>query len=304
MSIAVLLAKQILMMFLLMAVGIILYKRKMVTDQGSKELGTILLYVVIPSVVIKTFCIEKTSEKVLELTHSFVLAAAAMLIAVVVSMVMFGKKNGVSCFSSSFSNAAFIGIPLITGTLGSEAVFYISMMIVLVNLLQWTLGVFFLTGDKSAMSVKKIITNPIVISVLIGLLIFLSGIKVPDMAITVLNTITGMNTPLAMVVSGIYLAQANIMDMLKRNENYLVSVCRLLIIPVLTVLVLKVMPVGNTTMKMAILIACASPVGSNVAIFARQYDKDHKMAIEQVCMSTVLCLLSLPLVAMLASKLF
>lgn len=297
-------AKQILMMFLLMAVGIILYKRKMVTDQGSKELGTILLYVVIPSVVIKTFCIEKTAEKVLELTHSFVLAAAAMLIAVVVSMMMYGKKNGVSCFSGSFSNAAFIGIPLITGTLGAEAVFYISMMIVLVNLLQWTLGVFFLTGDKSAMSVKKIITNPIVISVLIGLLIFLSGIKVPDMAITVLNTITGMNTPLAMVVSGIYLAQADVLGMLKRKDNYLVSVCRLVVIPLITVLVLKIIPFGNVTMKMAILIACASPVGSNVAIFARQYDKDHKMAIEQVCMSTILCLLSLPLVAMLASKLF
>jgi len=304
MGIAQLLAKQILMMFLLMTVGIILYKRKMVTDKGSKELGTILLYVVVPAVVIKTFCIEKTAEKVTELTHSFLLAFVAMAITVLVSMILFKKKSGVSCFSSAFSNAAFIGIPLITGTLGSEAVFYISMMIVLVNLLQWTLGVFFLTGDKSAMSLKKIITNPIVISVMIGLLIFLSGIKVPETALTFLNTITGMNTPLAMVVSGIYLAQANVMDMLKRKENYLVSICRLVIIPVFTVLVLKVMPVGNTMMKMAILIACASPVGSNVAIFARQYEKDHKMAIEQVCMSTVLCLFSLPLVAMLANYLF
>jgi len=304
MSIALLLAKQILMMFLLMAVGIILYKRKMVTDQGSKELGTILLYVVVPAVVIKTFCIEKTAEKVIELSHSFLLAFAAMTVTVLLSMIVFKKQTGVSCFSSAFSNAAFIGIPLITGTLGAEAVFYISMMIVLVNLLQWTLGVFFLTGDKSAMSVKKIITNPIVISVLIGLLIFLSGIKVPDMAFTVLNTITGMNTPLAMVVSGIYLAQADVLGMLKRKDNYLVSVCRLVVIPLMTVLVLKIIPFGNVTMKMAILIACASPVGSNVAIFARQYDKDHKMAIEQVCMSTVLCLIALPLVAMLASKIF
>ncbi|MCR4951913.1 MAG: AEC family transporter [Solobacterium sp.] len=272
----------------------------MISDQGSKELGTVLLYVVVPSVVIKTFCIEYTAEKASQLAQSLLFSVLAMAAAVIISWAVFGLKKGISCFSSTFSNAAFIGIPLITGTIGSQAIFYISMIIVLVNLLQWTLGVYMITKDPSSMSLKKIVTNPIVIAVALGMIIFFGRIPVPELVLNTLNTVTGMNTPLAMILSGIYLAQADIRKMVSRTDNYLVSLMRLAVIPLVTMLVMKVIPLGSLDMKLAILIAAAAPVGSNVAIFARQYNKDHTLAIEQVCMSTVLCIASLPLIVMAA----
>ena len=179
MEIAGLLFQQILIMFILMSIGFVFYKIKFISDQGSKDMAKVLLYLVIPVVIVKNFMIERSAENVSALLSSVVVSLIAMGLAILVSYVFFGKKDGVANFSSTFSNAGFIGIPLISATLGEGAVFYISMMIVLINALQWTYGVYVMSGDKSVMKPKNIITNPIVIAVVIGLVLFVSGIQMP-----------------------------------------------------------------------------------------------------------------------------
>lgn len=172
MSISQIILKQVAIMFILMMIGYLLYKKKMISDQGSKDLGKILIYLVIPVVIVNNFCIEKTPENVEALIFSAIIALISMLVAMFVSYLVFKDKNGIASFSSSFSNAGFVGIPIVQATLGNHAVFYISMMIAFVNILQWTYGIFTITNDKSAMSFKKICTNPVVIAVTLGLLIF------------------------------------------------------------------------------------------------------------------------------------
>lgn len=301
MEIAGLLLNQILIMFILMCAGYVLYRVKFISDQGSKDMGKILLYLVIPVVIIKNFMIERSGENVSALISSVLVSCIAMGIAVLVSYVFFGKRDGVANFSSSFSNAGFIGIPLITATLGEGAVFYISMMIVLINALQWTYGVYVMSGDRSVMKPKNIITNPIVIAVVIGLVLFINGIQMPVLVTDVFDLVSGLNTPLAMMVSGVYLAQCDLLGMLKKKNIYFVSFVRLILIPLVTLAVFALLPVGNETIRMAVLIAAACPVGSNVAIFAQAYNSDYRSAVEQVCMTTILCLLTLPFVVMAAT---
>ncbi len=303
MAIGLLLLKQICVMFLLMMTGYVFYKRGMITDQGSKELGKILLYLVIPVVVINNFCIERTAEKAAELMQSTLLAGAAMLVAIVISHIVFGKRDGISCFSSAFSNAGFIGIPLVTAVMGSQYVFYISVLIVFVNALQWTYGVYVITSDSSVISPKKIITNPIVLSVIAALIIFFSGAgnHMPSVVTSVFSSIAGLNTPIAMMISGIFLAQSDLLAMLKKKKTYIVCLLRLVLIPLATLAVFKILPFGVTEMKLAIMISAAAPVGSNVAVFAQAYDKNYTDAVEQVCLSTILCLVVLPLVITLTS---
>lgn len=300
MGISLILLKQVMIMFVLLLLGYVLYKKNMISDQGSKDIGKILLYVVIPVVIVNNFCIERTAENVQVLFHSTIIASVCMLIAILVSYLLF-KKDGVSNFSSAFSNAGFIGIPLVSATVGSHAVFYISVMIVLINVLQWTYGVFTMTNDSSVMNPKKIITNPIVIAVLIGLLIFFLQIPVPTFATDIFSIVSGLNTPLAMMVSGVYLAQSDLLAMIKNKKIYFVSIVRLVIIPVITLFVFKLLPFGSVELKLAILIAAACPVGSNVAIFAQMYQKDYTLAVEQVCFTTILCLVTLPCVISIAS---
>ncbi|MBQ9154788.1 MAG: AEC family transporter [Solobacterium sp.] len=303
MEIGILLLKQICVMFLLMSAGYVFYKKKMISDQGSKELGTILLYLVIPVVVINNFCIERTAEKSAELLQSTLLAGIGMIAAIAISHIVFGKRDGISCFSSAFSNAGFIGIPLVSAVMGAQYIFYISVMIVFVNALQWTYGVYVITDDSSVMSPKKVITNPIILAVAAALVIYFSGLgnHVPSVVTSVFSAIAGLNTPLAMMVSGIFLAQSDLLAMFKKKRTYLVCLFRLILIPAATLLLFKILPVGNLEMKLALMIACAAPVGSNVAVFARNYDKDYTSAVEQVCLSTILCLIALPLMITLSS---
>lgn len=115
------------------------------------------------------------------------------------------------------------------------------------------------------------------------------------------NLIAGTNTLLAMLVCGVFLAQSDLLAMLTKKNTYLVCMLRLFIIPLITLIVFKLIPFGGVDLKLAILISAASPVGNNVAIFAQEFNKDYLCGVEHVCMSTLLCLISLPIIITLAS---
>ncbi len=158
-----------------------------------------------------------------------------------------------------------------------------------------------ISKDKNAISVQKIITNPIVISVLIGLILYFSGIPQPEIMTSIFSNIKGLNTALAMLISGAYLAQSDLLKMLTKKNTYIVSLFRLLIIPLIILAIFYFLPIGTLDIKLTIVIAAACPVGSNVAIFAQQYNKNYTEAVEQVCLSTILCLITLPLLVGFAS---
>ena len=295
--------KQVVIMYILIFIGYYAYKRKLISDDGSKDVGKILLNIAIPIVVISNFCIERTPEKVNDLFSSLFISLICMLISIIVSMIIYHKRNRIDEFSAAFSNAGFIGIPLVQATFGPNAVFYISVMVVLINLLQWTYGVFTITDDKQYIDIKKVMKNPIVISVFIGILLFSLNIKLPEIVSNVFTIIGNINSPLAMLLSGVYLAQSNLINMIKKKDVYLVSFIRLILIPLVCIFVLKIIPFGSYILKLSILLTISAPVGSNVAIFASQYDKDYKKGIENVCVSTLLCIGSLPLIMYIASLL-
>ncbi|MCR4855913.1 MAG: AEC family transporter [Erysipelotrichaceae bacterium] len=300
MTILTVLIKQVFIMFVLMGIGFFAYKRGLISDEGSRDIGKILLNVAIPVVVISNFCIEKTAEKTVQFLQSMLLCLICMILSIVMAYLFYHKRDRIAEFSAAFSNAGFIGIPLVQATFGNEAVFFISVMIVLVSSLQWTFGVYTMTDDRSVMDLRKIISNPIVISVIIGVLIYASGVKMPLIVRDIFSLISAINTPLAMFVSGVYLAQSDLLKIMKQKDPYLVSLARLIVIPLVTVLVFRLIPFGSRQMKLAILLAAACPVGSNVAIFAQQYGKDYRKGVEYVCISTILSILSLPLLVMIA----
>lgn len=303
MEIVTILLKQVLIMYILIFLGYYSYKKGLISDQGSKDIGKILLNVAIPAIVISNFCVERTPDKVNDLLYSMIISVIGMLISILVALLVFHKKNRIDEFSVAFSNAGFIGIPLVQATFGNGAVFYISMMIVLVNVLQWTYGVYTITDDKKYMSLKAVITNPVVISVLIGTVLFFGNIRLPEIASSVLTSLGNINSPLAMFVSGVYLAQSNLVDMVKKKDVYFVSFVRLIVVPLICIIFMRFVPFGNRTLKLAILLALSAPVGSNVAIFASQYDKDYRKGIENVCVSTLLCVITLPIMMYIASVL-
>lgn len=294
MDIVFLLLKQNIIMFLYLLIGYFLFRKKLVSLQGCGDIGKMLLYVVMPVSILKAYLTEFSAERLEGLAVSFVTAALLLLLAIVVSRVLFSAEQGVERFGAAFSNAGFIGIPLVQMTLGGEAVFYVSSFVALLNILQWTYGVLTMTGDQSAISLKKVQTNPIVLSFIAGVLLFFLPVSLPGVLESVVSTIASMNGPLAMIVLGIYLAQIPLKSLFTEGIVYKCTFVRLILIPALSIVLMMLIPKKYLMIKLAILIAASAPVGSNVAIFAQLYDKDYTRAVKEVCMSTLLCIIIMP----------
>ncbi len=301
MDIVLLLLKQNLIMFLYLLIGYFLFRKKLVSTQGSADIGRMLLYVVMPIAIIKSYLVDFSMEKLEGLAVSFVLAILSLLLAIVIARLFFKKDSGIERFGVAFSNAGFIGIPLVQMTLGEEAVFYVASFVALLNILQWTYGVLVITGDKSAISFAKIRTNPIVLSFMAGILLFFLPVSLPAAVTGIIGTIASMNGPLAMIVLGVYLAQIPLKSLFTDKKVYLATAVRLLVIPALTIVLMMLFPDKYLMVKLTILIAASAPVGSNVAIFAQIYDKDYTQAVKEVCMSTLFCIITLPIMLGIAN---
>lgn len=291
--------RQIVIMFLYMAIGGLLFQKGLITKEGSKSLANLLLYVVLPCVVVKSFCVARTPERTSGLLVSFLAALGILLLAMAVSHLLF-QKNPIDDFGAAFSNAGFMGFPLVAAVQGSEAIFYAAGFVALLNALQWTYGQSLISGDPGYRSPKAILKNPLVLSLLLGILIFCFEIPVPAIASDLLAALSALNAPLAMVILGVYLAQTDPKTLFNDPHLYVVAAARLVLIPLLTILVLKLLPAQYAAIATTLVIVAAAPIGSNVAVYAQKLGKDYAYAVRGVCLSTLLSAITMPLLMLLA----
>lgn len=301
MDIVILLLKQNFIMFIYLMIGYFLFKKKLVSQQGCADIGKMLLYIIMPVAIFRSY-VADFSWKIFEgLTISFVAAVLSLLLSICVSRLFFSSDQAVERFGAAFSNAGFIGIPLVQMTLGGENVIYISSFVALLNILQWTYGVLAMTGDRQYISFKKIRTNPIVISFLAGIAVFLMPVAFPETIHGVIGTVSSMNGPLAMIVLGIYLGQIPLAELFTERIVYKCVVIRLILIPALTILLMMALPAEHLMIKLAVLIVASAPVGSNVAIFAQLFEQDYSRSVKEVCLSTLACIITMPILIGIAS---
>lgn len=295
MGIVWVLAGQILQMFLLTGIGYLLFKTGKITQEGSRSLGNILIYLALPAVIINGFRVERTPEHMMGILYSAAAAAVLLPVSILIAR-MFFRKDAIAAFAGAFSNPGFFGIPLIIASLGQGSVFYVACFIAFLNIGQWTYGVSVLTGQpvRQGFQPGKLIRAPFVIAILTGLALFFTQLPLPSVLSGCLSAAASLNTPLAMFTVGIYLAQTNIREMLRKKSLYAVSAVRLAVIPAAAILLLTLLPQSFHDMKTALLLAAACPVGSNVAVYAQLHGKDYPYAVETVIISTLFSLVTIP----------
>lgn len=298
----IILLRQICIMFIIMGIGIFLVRKGYITDQGSTELGTLLLRVVTPCVVVNAFLTEYSPERAWKLAAAFGTALLVLGISIGVSCLFWGRKKRVENFSMSFCNVGFVGIPLIQAVLGTEGVFYLTGFVVLVNILQWTYGILILTGDRQCIRLGSLAKNPVILSSILGAAIYFLRIPVWEAAAGALEAMAGLNTPVAMLVMGTYLAKVSWRELWTTKSAYLCAAGRLAVIPLLTLAVLSRISGLDTEICQVLLIGCSTPVGANSAIFADQYHLDNRKAVVYVCLSTLLCIITIPAFYLLAGR--
>ena len=303
MATSLILLKQVVIMFLLAAIGFIAFRAGKITSEGSKTIGNLLIYVSLPAVIVKGFMVERTPERMTGLLISMALAAVVLGLCVLISRLCF-RNDVIASFASAFSNPGFFGIPLITAVLDDGAVFYIAPFIAFLNMLQWSYGVSLLTGQKTGLKAKTVFTAPFMIAILAGLILFFTQVPVPEMLTSTVSLCAGLNTPLAMFAVGVYLAQCSFGKMLKKPKLYAVSAVRLVLIPLAAMLVMTAIPGISYDIKCAVLIAAACPVGSNIAVYAQLHHGNYTYAVETVAVSTIYCIVTIPLIVQLAGALW
>lgn len=303
MELALIALRQTSVMFLLMGIGWALYRGGKISKEGSKELAALLLYVILPCAILNAFCTEYTAEKSRRLLFAFGLSLAALLLAVLVSRLIF-RRHPIDHFGAAFSNAGFMGLPMIQAVLGSEAVIYSAPFIALLNFLQWTYGVSVLTGQKGGLTLRKIVLNPILLSLAAGLACFYLRIPLPGVLSTAVSSVAAMNSPVAMIILGVYLAQTDLRSLFTCPRLYGNAAVRLLLIPGLTLALFRLLPASLWEARLALLIAASAPVGANVAVYAQLNDLDYAYASKSVCLSTLFSIWTLPLVIALAGLLW
>lgn len=296
------LLKQIAIMALLIAVGWVLRRKNFLSEQGTKELGAILLRIIIPCVIVKSYIVPYSRERLLELGLSAGLALLGFIAAMLIAYAVYGKRRRIENFAAAFCNAGFIGIPLAQAAIGEDGVFYVAASVALLNLFQWTYGVYIMTDRRDAIRAKTIATNPVVIAIVVGVVLFVGRIPVPEILTSTLGYIAGMNTPVAMILMGTYLARVSWRELLDRRA-YSCVLLRLVVIPAVVLVLFWLLPVSNTAVVMAVFLEAATPVGANICVFAQQYNSDYPFSVVTVCLSTVLSVVTVPLLSTLAQAL-
>lgn len=294
---------QLIKMFLILILGFICYKIKLIDQKGNSALSNLLLMIVNPLLIIDCYQMEYDPALVRGLLLSFLAAVIAHLLGIAIARILFSSRKNplynLDRFGAVYGNCGFMGIPLIYSILGDVGVFYLTAYLTVFNVLSWTHGLCLMEGKFSWKQLKKGLLSPMVIAVCIGLVLFFANIQFPAVIGDAVEYVTSMNTPLAMLIAGISLAQTDLKETFTDRRIYLVCFSKLILMPLATLAFLALVGL-DTTVAYTILIASACPVATTLCMFAIRYDKDYMHASKAFALSSVLSILTIPAIVYVA----
>lgn len=296
---------QVATLFLMMAVGFVLGRAGKMTEAGRSQMSYLLLYIVCPCVMVDCFLVERTPALTQEVAVGSAAALACYLLFFAVSLLFFRRQpadaRDTLRFAAVYGNIGFMGLPLVQSILGEEALVYGALALLAFNLTSWTLDVLIM-GGRAAFSLRRAVLNPGVVGIGLGLLCFLSGLRFPSPVGAALSFLSDLNTPLAMVVIGGQMARTNLGSTFRRPDLYAVALLKLIVIPTIAALVLLPFHLPPLVYCSMVILA-GTPTAGTSSILAQQFGRDAGSAAQMVTLSTLLSVLTLPVVAVAANLL-
>lgn len=290
-------------MFIILLIGAFCYMKGLITKEGTKQLSAVELNLVNPILIFMSYQKDYESDMAHNLLWAFILSAVSYAVAIVLSYLLVSKKQksfSIERFSVVYSNCGFIGIPLINGLFGAEGVLYLTAYVTFFNFLVWTHGLMTMKERIDFSSALKALKAPSVIAIFLGLICYFTRLHLPSIPAQALQYISDMNTPLAMIIAGATAAQTNILAVFRKPRNYLICFYKLLAIPLIAFLVIRLFNAPSIVCT-TLTVAAACPVATTGIMFAITLDKDSEKCSEFFTMSTLLSALSLPLVTIIAT---
>ena len=296
-------AGQVVTLFLLMGVGFVLARLGKLNRDGVSQMSTLILYVVSPCVIFHSFENGGAAAGGRALLAFGAAYTVCTLILAAGSLLCFRRqppdRRAPLRFGLIYGNNGYMGLPLLEATLGPTAVVYGAVSGLMFNLLMWTQGVGTLGGR---VTLRKAVVNPAAIGFYASLPVLLFGVRPPEMVDSTIGYLASLNTPLAMIVIGAQMAWADLRAGLRDWRFYGAAAYRLLLSPLVAVLLLTgLLPLGlDPMLYCACVIVCAVPTAGVTGIMAQRFGKDTAAAAQLVSMTTLLSMLTLPVFTVLA----
>ena len=288
-----------------MFMGYAVVKAGLMKSSESKSVSVIRVYLVIPCVIIKAFQVDYTPDvqKGLFLAIAAAVAVHILFLLITIPLKKIFQMDVIEQATSIYSNAGILVIPLVQELLGQDYVIYSSAYIAVQLILLWTQGKNMLCEEEK-LEWKKIFLNVNIISIIAGIVLFLFRIKLPAGVQDVLGMMNNMIGPLGMLLAGMTIAEVPLKLIFTKRRNYLSVALRLLLYPVLGLFLMKAIQIvvnleNSSQILLTVYLACVTPACASVTSMAQLYDKDAAYASSLYVLTTLLSIVTMPVMVYL-----
>lgn len=295
---------QVLILFLIMFVGFIAKKTGIINDAVSKKLSELLLKITNPLLVLSAFQMDFSQDIMNNVLLVFIFAVVANLVSILLGQVLFVRQKNeikkIMKFTAVYSNCGFMGFPVLESLFGRTGILYGSIYVAVFNIFLWTNGMaIFSSSEKlNRDSIKKIVLNPGIITVLIGIVLFMLSIRLPGPVAEAVDLVGSMTIPLSMLIVGATVAGSRFKELFRGWDIYYITAVRLVLMPLIAFAALKILGFPEMLMTICVLLI-AMPAAATTTIFAELYDSDSVFASRVVVFTTLASIVTLPLMMLL-----
>lgn len=298
---------KVVLLFLLIVVGYIAKKMKLVPDNINDSISGIVLNITLPLYIITAmqfeFSINVLKETGILVVLSFAIYAVVTLFSYAYTKVckIKGQKRDIFQYVVIFSNVGYMGYPVMNAIAGEKGMFYAAIYNLSFNLLTWTLGVHIVSRHKNSDEKKSLkerlshVLNPSLVAVIIGFILFLFSIKLPTVLNDTFISIGSSTTPLSMMFIGFILSEIHFKELFNDWSVLVVSFIRLLFTPIVAYFILKGLGFKDLVLMVPVILL-AMPAAANTAIIASRYENDYKLASKLIFVTTLLSIFTIPVI--------
>ena len=303
MELALITAQQVIVLFLLIGCGFVAVKTGVLKQEGKQTLSNLLLYLVVPAMIVHSYMMDFSEEILHNLLAAFGMSILAILIGTAITLLLTARRKDrrmpIFRFACVFSNAAYMGFPLISALFGSEGLLYASAYVTVFNILLWTMGYGMVSGSSNPKEVaRSLLHTPVLYAMVVGLAIYLLQIPVPNLIAQPIDLLSGMNTPLSMLITGMLIAAGDLKSIVCDQHIWKLAALRMVLIPAVCVAVFALLGFHGMSAQVVLLLECC-PAAAITSVFAVQFGHEERFAAGSVVLTTLLSIVTLPLCALI-----
>ena len=287
-------------LFIYMAVGFGCRKAGIFNDVARDKLTDFVVFVTLPCMIFESFNMAFSLESLKQGALALLIAVGMSCVALLLGKVLYNRfpyeEKSILQYGTLVSNSGFAGLPVVSGAYGDEGLFLGSLFIIPTRILMWSAGISLFTRDDAKQAVKKVLLNPGIIAVEVGLVRMLFQIPLPHFVDTAVDNLGGCTSPMAMALVGAILVDVPLKTVFDLKSFYLVAV-RQFLLPGICLAALRLLHVDPLTIGVSVVIT-GMPIGSTTAILAQKYVADAKFASKCVFISTLTSLVTVPILTL------